>query len=55
MKTIDCKCYVESRVSKKTGSTYDVLVINFPNGYSHVVYGISKELLFIIRSMCDNK
>lgn len=35
---MECKVNLEERVSKKTGEKYEVLIIEFPNGYKKQVF-----------------
>lgn len=55
MNKLNCVAYVEERLSKKTGNSYKVLVLEFENGYKHEVYGISNEFAFILGHMDSKK
>lgn len=47
---INANVRLEQRTAK-TGNPYWVMIIKFPNGYEHVVYGISNEVVFILNSL----
>ena len=47
--TATVRCYRERRVSKKTGTIYEVLVLCFENGFKMDVF-LSNEQQFIVAS-----
>lgn len=48
-------CHRERRVSAKKGTTYEVLVLNFDNGYKLDTF-LTNEQLFILKDVvpCSN-
>lgn len=46
-----CECYRENRVSKKSGSVYQVLVVCFENGYKREDIFLSNEQQYILKDI----
>lgn len=44
---MNCECYLEERVSKKTGNKYTALIVKFPNGYKKQVFLEYAELFML--------